>query len=139
MIVQGATQSFKQELLRAVHNFDTHTFKMALYSDSSDLDPLTTTAYTTTGEVSGAGYTAGGAQMVVGPVTYADGTAWVPMDNVSWPGASFEAGGAMIYNASASNKAVMIISFGGSRSFTSSSNTVRLPASGQTTSMIRIY
>ena len=60
---QGQTTIFKQNLLNGLENFTSGTYKIALYTSVANLDN-TTTAYTTTGEVSGSGYTAGGQTLV---------------------------------------------------------------------------
>jgi hypothetical protein len=59
MIQQGATTIFKLNLLNGVENFTTGVYKIALYTALADLGP-TTTAYTTTNEITGTGYVAGG-------------------------------------------------------------------------------
>ncbi len=57
--------SFKKELLEAVHNFKNSggsTFNLALYTNSASFTAATT-AYTSSNEVSGTGYTAKGAAL----------------------------------------------------------------------------
>ena len=93
MIQQGLTNSFKQEMLQAGQNLATDTLKMALYTAFADIGQLTT-AYTTSNEVTGTGYTAGGVE-VTGAVLSTEttgpnaGTVYVNFDDVSWPGANF--------------------------------------------------
>jgi hypothetical protein len=58
-ILQTQTTSFKTELYTAVHNLSTETLKIALYTANADLNEATT-VYTTTAEVTGTGYVAGG-------------------------------------------------------------------------------
>lgn len=138
MIQQGLTNSFKQEMLQAGQNLATDTLKMALYTAFSDIGQLTT-AYTTSNEVTGTGYTAGGVA-VTGATISTDtqtGTVYVNFDNVSWPGASFTARGALIYNVTRSNKSVAVLDFGSDKTFTSSNNTVTMPANTATTALIR--
>ena len=64
--------SFKKELLEGVHNFKNSggsTFKLAMYTNSASFTAATT-AYTTSNEISGTGYTAGGASLTrVDPTT----------------------------------------------------------------------
>lgn len=137
-IQQGLTNSFKQEMLQAGQNLVTDTLRMALYTAFSDIGP-TTTAYTATNEVSGTGYTAGG-ELVTGATVSVDtqtGTVYVNFDNVSWPGANFIARGALIYNTSQSNKSVAVLDFGSDKTFSSTSNTVTMPANTATTALIR--
>jgi hypothetical protein len=138
MIQQGLTNSFKQEMLQAGQNLATDTLYMALYTAFSDIGPLTT-VYTTTNEVTGTGYTAGG-EAVTGATISTDvqtGTVYVNFDNVSWPGANFVARGALIYNVTQSNKSVAVLDFGSDKIFSSVSNTVTLPVNSATTALIR--
>jgi hypothetical protein len=138
MIQQGLTNSFKQEMLQAGQNLATDTLYMALYTAFSDIGPLTT-VYTTTNEVTGTGYTAGGV-VVTGATISTDvqtGTVYVNFDNVSWPGANFVARGALIYNVTQSNKSVAVLDFGSDKIFSSVSNTVTMPVNSATTALIR--
>lgn len=138
MIQQGLTNSFKQEMLQAGQNLATDTLKMALYTAFSDIGPLTT-VYTTTNEVTGTGYTAGGVA-VTGATISTDvqtGTVYVDFNNVSWPGANFIARGALIYNVTRSNKSVAVLDFGSDKTFSSTSNTVTMPVNSATTALIR--
>jgi hypothetical protein len=138
MIQQGLTNSFKQEMLQAGQNLATDTLKMALYTAFSDIGPLTT-VYTTTNEVTGTGYTAGGVA-VTGATISTDvqtGTVYVDFADVAWPGANFTARGALIYNATQSNKSVAVLDFGSDKTFSSVSNTVTMPVNSATTALIR--
>jgi hypothetical protein len=140
-IQQGLTNSFKQEMLQAGQNLATDTLKMALYTAFSDIGPLTT-VYTTTNEVTGTGYTAGGVVMTgvtINTETTGEnsGTVFVDFNNVSWPGANFTARGALIYNVTRSNKSVAVLDFGSDKIFSSVSNTVTMPANTVTTALIR--
>jgi hypothetical protein len=138
MIQQGLTNSFKQEMLQAGQNLVTDTLRMALYTAFSDVGP-TTAIYTTANEVSGTGYTAGG-EIVTGAIVSVDvqsGTVYVDFDDVSWPGASFTARGALIYNASQGNKSIAVLDFGSDKIFSSVSNTVVMPENTATTALIR--
>jgi hypothetical protein len=112
MITQAQTTSFKEELYEAIHNMPVDTIKIALYGATANLGP-DTTVYTTSGEVVGSGYTAGGevCQNVV--VNSSEGVAYVSFDPVTWSPASFTCFGALIYNASKANRSVAVINFGG--------------------------
>jgi hypothetical protein len=137
-IQQGLTNSFKQEMLQAGQNLATDTLKMALYTAFANLGP-TTTAYSTTDEIAGTGYTAGG-EAVTGATISVDtqtNTVYVNFDNVSWPGANFTARGALIYNVTQSNASVAVLDFGSDKIFTSTNNTVTMPANTATTALIR--
>lgn len=139
-IQQGLTNSFKQDMLQAGQDITMDTLKMALYTAFSDIGPLTT-VYTATNEVpTGNGYAAGGAE-VTGAILSTDtqtGTVYVNFNNVSWPGANFTARGALIYNTSKNNKSVAVLDFGSDKVFTSTSNTVTMPANTATTALIRL-
>jgi hypothetical protein len=140
-IQQGLTNSFKQDMLQAGQDIITDTLYMALYTAFSDIGQLTT-VYTTDNEVVGTGYTAGGVE-VTGAVLSTQttgpnaGTVYVNFDNVSWPGADFTARGALIYNTTRSDKSVAVLDFGADKVFTSTSNTVTMPADTATTALIR--
>jgi len=141
-IQQGLTNSFKQEMLQAGQNIVTDTLYMALYTAFSDIGQLTT-VYTTSNEVTGTGYIAGGVEVTgavlstqtTGP---AAGTVYVNFDNVSWPGANFIARGALIYNTTQGNKSVAVLDFGSDKTFSSTNNTVTMPANTATTALIRL-
>jgi hypothetical protein len=130
-ITRGYCQSFIDELTEGVHNLDTDVIKIALYTDSASLSPSTTTAYSATNEVSGTGYSSGGKTFSLTsgfPAQSAStGQKSYRFDDVTWTSASFTARGALIYNSSQSNKAIMILDFGGNRTVTSSTFTVSNP------------
>jgi len=136
MISQTLTTSFKEQLLLAVHDFSTDTFKMALYLASADLTAATT-VYTATGETTGTGYTATGQALTGVTVTVSGTTAYVDFANVVWNPASFTARGALIYNASKSNKSVAVLDFGADKT-ASTIFTVAMPANTATSALIRL-
>lgn len=136
-ILQGMCSSFKQESWLGIHDLDTNTIKMALYTASADLSP-STTAYSvsTAGQVSGTGYTAGGVTLTNVQVLLSGTTAYVTFDNPVWTGASFTCRGGLIYNASQANRAIAVIDFGSDK--TASGNfTIQLPAATATTALLR--
>jgi len=142
-ITQTLTTSFKTELLQGLHNFgptSPNTFKIALYSSTAALNAATT-VYTTTGEVTGANYTAGGKTLTISttPTTASGGTtAFVGFADISWTLATFTTAGALIYNSTNGNRAVAVLNFGGSKTSTSGVFTVQFPAATDTTAIIRI-
>lgn len=139
-ISQTTCTSFKKELLEAVHDFTSHVFKIALYSDSATLG-ADTTVYTTDNEItntSGTAYTAGGKALTTIAPTSSGTVAFVDFDNISWTSASFTARGALIYNSSASNKAVAVLDFGSNRVVSDDTFEVQFPVSSATTAIIRI-
>jgi hypothetical protein len=138
-IRQGLTNSFKNDMLQAGQNIITGTLYMSLYTSFASIGP-TTTAYTTDNEVTGTGYTAGGV-VVTGATINTDvdtGVVYVNFNNVSWPGASFIARGALIYNTSSSNKSILVLDFGADKSFNAVNNTVAMPVNSATTALIRL-
>lgn len=134
-IYQTQTTSFKQELYEGVHNFLTDTFNIALYTNAASLG-ADTTVYTTTGEVVGTGYSAGGQVLTGVTVASANGVAYVNFDSVTWNPASFTCRGALIYNASQGNKSVAVLDFGVDKTAVISF-TVQMPVNGPTTALIR--
>lgn len=137
-ITQTLPTSFKVQLLNAQQNFTSNTFKMALYTSSASLD-ATTTVYTTSNEVSGTGYTAGGNTLAVSVAPTSSGTvAYISFSDTSWFTSTFTARGALIYNASQSNAAVAIFDFGSDKSVVGGTFTVTFPAATSTTAVIRI-
>ena len=136
-ITQAITQQFKQDVLNGVHQ-PADVYKIALYTSSAALDG-TTTAYTATGEVAnGNGYATLGATLVGFTVSLSGTTAvldWTT--DPTWSTATFTANGAMIYNSTRSNKAVMIIAFGADKVGGGGTFTVQLPVPDSSTGLIR--
>lgn len=137
-IQQGQTLSFRNEIVQGGQNLATDTLYMALYTAYSSIGP-TTTVYTTDNEVTGTGYTAGGV-IITGVTISTDvntNTVYVNFNNVSWPGASFTARGALIYNSTQSNKSIAVLDFGSDKIFTTVSNTVTMPVNSASTALLR--
>lgn len=132
---QGQTDSFKAELYQAIHNLLTDAIKIALYTGAANL-PLSTTAYTTTNEVSGTGYTAGGLLLTGATVAYSGSVAYVSFANPVWTPANFTARGGMIYNSSKANRSIAILDFGADKTATTSF-TITLPPNTATSALIR--
>ena len=134
--------SFKTEILKAVHNFTAttgNTFKIALFTSSATLG-AGTTAYAATGmnEMSGTGYTAGGKALTSVTPTLDSTTACCDFDDISWTSATFTANACLIYNTNSSNKAVCAVAFGGDKSVSSGTFTIQFPAKAATTAIVRI-
>ena len=135
---QGQTLSFRSDIVQGGQNLSSNTLKMALYTGDATLGP-TTTVYTTTNEVVGTGYTAGG-NTLTGVTINTDAntnTVYVNFNNVSWAGANFTARGALIYNSTQSNKSIAVLDFGSDKLFTSTNNTVTMPTNSPTTALLR--
>jgi len=135
MINQTQTTSFKVEVYKGVHNLLTDTIKIALYTANADLNAATT-IYTTSEEVVGVGYTAGGNTLTGATVEALDTIAYVNFNNATWNPAAFTTRGALIYNASKGNKAIAVLNFGNDKTCTSTF-TVTMPANTNTTALIR--
>lgn len=140
-ITQTLTTSFKVQLLGGVQNFTSgtgDTFKMALYTSSATLDAATT-VYTTSNEVVGTGYVAGGNTLTISQSPTSGGTtAYISFANTSWSGASFTCRGALIYNTSKSNAAVAVFDFGSDKTVVAGTFTVQFPTADATNAVIRI-
>ena len=119
----------------------TQTFKIALYTNNATLNQ-NTTAYTTSGESSGAGYTAGGNVLVinVNPTTAPSGnTAYLSFADSVWNSATITARGALVYLANGTtNPAVCVLDFGSDKSTTGGTFTVQFPSATNTSAIIRI-
>jgi len=141
-ITQTTCTSFKIELFKGEHDFDSHTFKIALYTSSASLG-ATTTAYSSTNEItntSGSAYSPAGKTLTLtSTFPKASGTtAIVDFDNVKWENATFTARGALIYNSSASNKAVAVLDFGSDRSASASTFEIQFPIADASSAILRI-
>ena len=115
-IIQSLCDSFRQEILEGIHNLNTDNIKMALYSPAATLSNLTR-VYVNDGEISGPGYTAGGQILTPlnGIAVYGQiGLAYVQFNNPSWQFTTPALGarGALWYNASKGNRAILVLDFG---------------------------
>ena len=133
--------SFKKELLEGVHDFlnsGGDTFKIALYTNSASFTAATT-AYTTSNEVTGTNYTAGGNTLTrVNPASSGT-TAFTDFADTTWSSSTITARGAMIYNDTAvGNPAVVILDFGSDKTSTNGDFTVVFPAADASNAIIRI-
>jgi len=134
-ILQGMCSSFKQESWLGVHDLDTDTLKLALYTAAADLSQATT-VYTPTGEVVGTGYTAGGIPLVNVQVLLSGTTAYVTFDNPVFTNASFVCRGALIYNSSEANRAIAVLDFGADKT-ASGTFSIQLPAATAASALLR--
>jgi hypothetical protein len=136
-ITTGICYSYLQEILQGIHS-STDTYKIALYTSSASIGP-STTAYTTTGEASGSGYTAGGATLSGFNVTTDSGVAILDFTtDPSWSNSTITARGCLIYNATKANRAVAVYDFGSDVSSTNGTFQVVFPAPAATTGLVRI-
>jgi len=139
-ITQAMCTSFKQQLLEGTHNFKNSggsTFKLALFTSSATLG-ASTTAYATTNEVSGTGYSAGGNTLTRVDPTTSGTTAFTDFADTTFSTATITANGALIYNSSASDAAVIVLAFGGDKTSTAGDFTVQFPTADASNAIIRI-
>jgi len=137
MIQQGQCTVFKKNCLSALENFAVgtpYTYKIALYTANADLSYATLT-YTTTGEITGTGYTAGGKTLTVIPPQTSDYTAYLSFAKVTWNPAAFTCRGALIYN-STTNAAVAVLDFGSDKTATNTF-TITFPTNTASDAIIR--
>ena len=145
----GLATSFKAEMLTALHALGTtvvragtsaDTLKAALYFQGTGIGP-STTAYTSTGEVTGTGYTAGGTTVTnaTAPTTSGTTAYWTPSANISWSGltisSNFDA--ALIYNSTQTNRAIGVLTFA-AQTISAGTFTISMPANGPTTALLQI-
>ena len=143
-ITSAICNSFKTEILTAVHNFTASTgdtFNLALYTSSATLDK-TTTAYSATNEITndaGSAYTAKGEALTSVTPALSGDTACCDFANVSWTSASFTANGCLIFNDSAAgDPSVCAIAFGGDKTATNGTFTIQFPTADSSDAIIRI-
>lgn len=145
-ISQALCTSFKVEMLNGIHAFGTtvtrgattpDTFKIALYTSSATLGAGTTT-YTTSNEVVGAGYTAGGNTLTTVAPTSTGTTAFLDFNDTTWTSSTITAAGALIYNDTQGNRAVAVLDFSGDKSSTNGDFTIQFPTADSTNAIIRV-
>lgn len=133
--------SFKQELLEAKHNFlnsGGNTFKIALYTSSASLD-ASTTAYTTSNEVSGTNYTAKGNTLTRVNPSLDGTTAITDFADTTWSSSTITARGALIFNEDTSgDTSVLVLNFGADKTSTAGDFTIAFPAADASNAIIRI-
>jgi hypothetical protein len=151
---QSMTTSFLGEVLTATHNFGVapiraattaDTFKAALYLASATVNAAST-VYTSTGEVTGTGYTAGGVSVTNGTAPIATNSSatagvgyWTPSASIIYTGVTlataFDA--MMMYNSTQSNKSVAVFTFG-SQTITAGNFTLTMPVNATSTALLRL-
>ena len=142
-ITTAMCNSFKQELLGGVHDLDTHTLKLALIkpSPTGSYGAATTNYSDITGnsdEATGTNYSAGGQELDSASITLSGTTAFVDFADEVFSNLTISAGGAIIYNTSARNKAIAIFAFSSTVSSTAGDFTVIFPTADASNAVIRI-
>ena len=151
---QSMCTSFMGELMTATHNFGTapiraattaDTFKAALYLTSATVNAATT-AYSSTGEVSGTGYTAGGVAVTNATAPIATNTSatagvayWTPSASITYTAVTLSTAfdAVLIYNSTQSDKAVSVHTFG-SQTITAGTFTLTMPSNTTSTALLRL-
>ena len=133
--------SFKTDLLGGVFDFDSSggsTFKLALYTSLANFS-TSTTAYTTTNEVSSSGtnYTAGGGTLTNNGVAVGSNIAFVDFADLTFSSVTLTAVGALIYKGT-SNEAVLVLDFGGSKTATNGDFVIQFPTADSSNAIIRL-
>ena len=141
-ISQAMCTSFKVGILGGSFNFNTGTtqvFKIALFTSAATLSAATT-AYGTSNEVVGTGYSAGGNTLAVSQIPTSTGTtAFLDFSDTTWTTATITARGALIYlDNGTTNPAVAVLDFGGDKTSTAGSFTIQFPAADATNAILRI-
>ena len=148
--------SFKSEVLQALHNFTIaggggNTFKLAMYTNAATIS-ATTTAYaapanpaatpTSTGEISttATGYTPSGGLPLTNVTPTVDGTTGITDFSaaISWASATITARGALIYNDTNGDRAVMVLNFGGDKTATAGTFTIDFPPAAAATAILQL-
>ena len=144
-ITQAMCSSFKQQLLEGKHDFTNttgHTFNLALFTSSATLD-ATTTAYSTSDEVTGTGYSAGGAALTNVTPSLDGTTAITDFADLTFTTATITARGALIYNTttaggSGTTDSVIVLDFGSDKTSTAGDFTIQFPTADASNAIIRI-
>ena len=142
-ITQAVCTSSKQELLEGAHDFRSSgdTINIALYTSSASLD-ASTTAYTTSGEASGTGYSAGGQELTKVAPTSSGTTAFIDFADETFSTATITARGALIYNTTPAhtytNPSIVVLDFGGDKTSTSGDFTIIFPTADSSNAILRL-
>jgi hypothetical protein len=137
--------SFKQELLVGSHNFTASsgdTFKLAMYTNSASFNAATTD-YTTSNEVSGTGYSAGGGTLTNVTPTTSGTTALTDFADLTFSSSTITARGALIYNTTTAGgtgttDTVVVLDFGADKSSSAGDFTIVFPTADASNAIIRI-
>ena len=150
-ITSSLVNSFKAELLKGLHSFDTSgatpagsVFKIALYTNSTTIDTTRTAYGGPTNELPATGgYSTGGNTLTNTGVGTTTVTSFTDFSDTSWTSASFTARGCLIYNSSTitgltTDAAVCGITFGGDKTVSSGTFTIQFPTNDASDAIIRL-
>ena len=136
-ITQAMCTQFKRDVMLGLHDLDSDTIRIALFTSSATLN-ATTTAYATTNEISGAGYTAGGVTLASASVINNSTSGCFDATDPEWTSATFTARGALIYNDTESDLAIAVLDFGGDFTVAGGTFKIVFPAQTASNAIIRI-
>jgi hypothetical protein len=136
-ISQAMCTQFKRDVMLGLHDLDTDTIKIALYTSSASLGAATT-AYSTSNEISGTGYTAGGVTLASASVITNSTSGCFDATDPSWTTATFTANGALIYNDTESDLAIAVLAFGGDFTVVGGTFKIIFPAQTASNAIVRI-
>ena len=137
-ISQAMCTQFKRDVMLGLHDLDTDTIKIALYTSSATLD-ATTATYSATNEIAnGNGYTTGGVTLANASVIVNSTSGCFDSDNPEWTSATFTARGALIYNDTESDLAIAVLDFGGDFAVAGGTFRIVFPAQTANTAIVRI-
>ena len=134
MIIHGIALEAKKALITGVHQ-PGDDYRIALYTAAAKIGP-TTKAYTTEGEIKGMGYTAGGVALKGHRTGIIGKNAFITFDDVVLKSATFSAAGAMIYNASKGNAALIVLNIGSEKHVYNSTFELKFPKPTETSALI---
>ena len=134
MIIHGIALEAKKALITGVHQ-PGDDYRIALYTAAAKIGP-TTKAYTTDGEVKGMGYTAGGVALKGHRTGIIGKNAFITFDDVVLKSATFSAAGAMLYNASKGNAALIVLNIGSEKHVYNSTFELKFPKPTETSALI---
>jgi hypothetical protein len=140
-ITQAMVTSFKVQILGGDFDFSSgtaDTFKIALFTSAATLG-ATTTAYSTSNEVTGTNYVAGGNTLTISQVPTSTGTtAFLDFADTTWSTATITARGALIYKSGGGDPAIAVLDFGSDKTSTAGDFTIVFPAADASNAIIRI-
>jgi hypothetical protein len=134
MIIHGIALEAKKALITGVHQ-PGDDYRIAFYSAAAKIGP-TTKAYTTDGEIKGIGYTAGGVTLKGHRTGIIGKNAFITFDDVILKSATFSAAGAMIFNASKGNAALIVLNIGSEKHVYNSTFELKFPKPTETSALI---
>jgi|TARA_B110000211_G_C13561742_1_gene328103 hypothetical protein len=137
-ITQAMCTQFKKDVMLGLHDLDSDTIKIALYTSSATLSAATDT-YTTSNEVAnGGGYTTGGVTLANASVIENGTSGCFDSDDPEWTSATFTARGALIYNDTDGDRAIAVLDFGGDFTVAGGTFKIVFPAQTASNAIVRI-